>query len=41
MIVSHYPEYHLVAEYLARYSATQIALPIGNANFAELIREDR
>ena len=30
-----------VDKYLARYAATQIALPIGVTNFAELIREDR
>lgn len=41
VIVSDYPEYYLVAEYLARYAATQIALPIGVGNFLELINEDR
>lgn len=41
VLVSDYPEYYLVAEYLARYSATQIALPIGILNFLELLREDR
>ncbi|MCR9092714.1 MAG: TonB-dependent receptor [bacterium] len=41
VIVSDYPEYYLVAEYLARYSATQIALPMGIGNFTELIRESR
>ncbi|MEZ4290142.1 MAG: TonB-dependent receptor [Myxococcota bacterium] len=41
VIVSDYPQYHLVAQYLARYAATQIALLIGVTNFAELIREDR
>ena len=41
VIVSDYPEYYLVAEYLARYAATQIALPLGIGNFMELIREER
>ncbi len=41
VLVSDYSEYYLVAEYLARYSATQIALPLGVLNFMELIREDR
>lgn len=41
VIVSDYPEYYLVAEYLARYAATQIALPMGIGNFMELIRESR
>lgn len=41
VLVSDYPEYYLVAEYLARYAATQIALPVGIANFKELIHEER
>ena len=41
VLVSDYPEYYLVAEYLARYSATQIALPIGVLNFKELLNEER
>ena len=41
VIVSDYPEYYLVAEYLARYAATQIALPMGIGSFMELIRESR
>lgn len=41
VLVSDYPEYYLVAEYLARYAATQIALPVGVVNFMELIHEDR
>ncbi len=41
VLVSDYPEYYLVAEYLDRYAATQIALPVGVVNFIELIREDR
>ncbi|MCP4906425.1 MAG: TonB-dependent receptor, partial [bacterium] len=41
VLVSDYPEYYLVAEYLARYSATQIALPLGVVHFMELIREAR
>jgi hypothetical protein len=39
--VSDYPDYYLATEYLARYSATQIALPIGALDFRELIREGR
>jgi hypothetical protein len=41
VLVSDCPEYYLAAEYLARYSATQIALPIGVLNFGELIHERR
>lgn len=41
VLISDYPEYYLVAEYLARYSPSHIALPIGITNFAELIRESR
>ncbi len=41
VIVSDYPEYYLVAEYLARYAATQIALPVGLGNFLELMNEER
>lgn len=41
VLVSDYPDSYLVAEYLARYAATEIALPIGVLEFAELIREDR
>lgn len=41
VLVSDYPEYYLVAEYLARYSATQIALPLGVVNFMELVHEER
>ena len=38
---SNYTEYYLVAEYLARYSAAEIALPVGIMNFVELFREER
>jgi hypothetical protein len=41
VLVSDYPEYYRVAEYLSRYSATQIALPVGVTNFMELIHEER
>jgi len=41
VLVSDYPEYYLVAEYLGRYSATQIALPVGIFNFMELVGEER
>jgi hypothetical protein len=41
VLISDYPEYHMVAEYLARYSAKQIALPVGVMNLVELLREDR
>jgi len=41
VLVSDYPEFHLVAEYLARYAATQIALPVGVATLAESLDEDR
>lgn len=41
VLISDYPEYYLVAEYLERYAATQIALPVGVSNFMELIHEDR
>ncbi len=41
VIVSDYPDYYLVAEYLARYAATQIALPVGVGNLLELINEDQ
>jgi len=41
VLISDYPEYYLVAEYLARYAATQIALPVGVENFLELIHEER
>ncbi|MEM9174656.1 MAG: TonB-dependent receptor [Myxococcota bacterium] len=41
VIVSDYPEDYLVAEYLARYGATQIALPVGVDSLLELMDEDR
>jgi len=41
LLISDYPEYHLVAEYLARYAATQIALPIGIVSFLELMDDAR
>ena len=41
VLVSDYPEYWMVAEYLARYAATQIALPLGLDAFAAFLREDR
>ena len=41
VLVSNYTEYYLVAEYLARYSAAEIALPVGIMNFVELFREGR
>ena len=41
VLVSNYPEYYLVAQYLARYSAAEIALPVGVLNFFELMREER
>jgi len=41
VLVSDYPEYYRVAEYLSRYDATQIALPVGVTNFMELIHEER
>lgn len=41
VLVSDYPEYHLVAEYLARYAATQIALPVGVVTLAESFDESR
>ena len=41
VLVSNYTEYYLVAEYLARYSAAEIVLPVGIMNFVELFREER
>ncbi|MEZ4331539.1 MAG: TonB-dependent receptor [Myxococcota bacterium] len=41
VLISDYPEYHLVAEYLRRYATTQIALPLGVTNFVQLMNEDR
>ena len=41
VLVSDYPEYYLVAEYVARYQATAIALPVGVDHLKELMVEDR
>jgi hypothetical protein len=41
VLVSDYPEYYLVAEYLSRYSASHIALPLGISNFREVLHEHR
>lgn len=41
VLISDYPEYHLVAEYLRRYATDQIALPMGIANFLQLMNDDR
>ena len=41
VLVSDYPEYYLVAEYLSRYSASHIALPLGVLSFREVLHEDR
>ena len=41
VLVSDYPGYYLVAEYLKRYSPSHIALPIGILTFLELMRESR
>ncbi len=37
VLISDCSDYYLVAEYLARYEATQIALPLGIENFREII----
>lgn len=41
VLISDYPEYHLVASYLRRYSSSQIALPLGIAHFLQLLDESR
>ncbi|MEE8165054.1 MAG: TonB-dependent receptor, partial [Myxococcota bacterium] len=41
VLISDYPARYLVAEYLSRYSTSQIALPLGIENFRELMREER
>ncbi len=41
VLVSDCPEYYLAVDYLARFGAKQIALPIGIVDFIDLIREDR
>lgn len=41
VLVSDYHDYYLAAQYLSRYSATQIALPVGALEFGEVIREGR
>ncbi len=41
VLVSDYPEHYLVGEYLARYSATQIALPLGILDVMDIFREGR
>lgn len=41
VLISDCPDYYLVAEYLARYSASHIALPLGVRNFKELLNEQR
>jgi hypothetical protein len=41
VLVSDYPAYYLAAEYLARYGAREIALPIGIDRLQDVIREER
>ena len=41
VLVSDCPAYYLVVDYLARFGAKEIAIPIGIADFSDLIREDR
>ncbi len=41
VLITDCSDYYLVAEYLARYEATQIALPLGVANFRQLMKEER
>jgi hypothetical protein len=41
VLISDYLAQYLVAEYLSRYSTTQIALTLGVANYCELVREER
>jgi hypothetical protein len=41
VLVSDYPAYYLVAEYLARYGARDISLPIGIERLRDLICEER
>jgi hypothetical protein len=41
VMVSNYPRYYLVARHLARYSPSEIALPIGVGNLLEVLKEER
>jgi hypothetical protein len=41
VLVSDYPAYYLAAEYLDRYGAREIALPIGIERLQDLIRAER
>ena len=41
VLVSDCPEYYLAVDYLARFGAKQIALPMGIIDFIDLMREDR
>ena len=41
VLVSDCPEYYLSVDYLARFGARQIALPMGILAFMELLHEDR
>ena len=41
VLISNYSGYFLVAEHLARYSATQIALAIGVPSFLDVMNEER
>jgi hypothetical protein len=40
VLITDYPEQHLVVEYLKRYKAAQIVLPIGIPTFLEMMNED-
>jgi hypothetical protein len=40
VLLSDLPEQYLVAEFLAHYSVTQIALPVGALEFREVLNED-
>ncbi len=41
VLISDYPAQYLVAEYLSRYSTTQIALTLGVESYRELVHEER
>ena len=41
VLVSHFSEFYAAAEYLARYSATRVAMPIGVRGLYELMDGDR
>ena len=40
VLISNFPEHYLVAEYLSRYAAQTIVLPVNAAEFAEVMTEE-